>query len=85
VDGAGALLKREIRNEQFKPDGQKLQNVAEIVRFLKDQSLRAHAGSSESRCRTNKFFWLIPKSGPGSVDRSDNKQAITVLGSMANH
>jgi hypothetical protein len=56
VDGAGVLLKREIQNEQLKPDGQKLQNAAEIVRFLKDQPLRAHAGPSGSRCRTNKFF-----------------------------
>jgi hypothetical protein len=55
------------------------------VRFLKDQSLRAHAGPSGSRQRTSKFFWLIPRSGPGSVDRSDSKQAVTMPGSMANH
>jgi hypothetical protein len=36
VDGTGALLKREIRTEQLKADGWKLQNVAEIVLFLKD-------------------------------------------------
>jgi hypothetical protein len=28
---------------------------------------------------------LIPKSGPGSVEQSDSKQALTVPGSMANH
>ena len=49
VDGAGALLKREIRNEQLKPGGLKLQNAAEIVQFLKDQSERVHAGPASSR------------------------------------
>jgi hypothetical protein len=31
VDGAGALLKKEIRTEHLKADGRKLQNAAEIV------------------------------------------------------
>ena len=49
VDGAGALLKQEKRNEQLKPGGLKLQNAAEIVQFLKDQSERVHAGPASSR------------------------------------
>ena len=85
VDGAGALLKREIRNEQLKPGGLKLQNAAEIVQFLKDQFERVHAGPASSRQTTHKFFWKILKIGPGCVDHSDPKQCDKVLGSMSNH
>jgi hypothetical protein len=85
VDGAGALLKREIRNEQMKVDGRKLQNAAEIVQFLKEQSRKAHAGPRGARCTTSKFFWEIPISGPGSVDKTNPLQAETVPGSMGNH
>jgi hypothetical protein len=56
VDGAGALLKREIRMEQLEADGRKLQNAAEIVLFLKDQSTRIQAGPARARQNTSKFF-----------------------------
>jgi hypothetical protein len=85
VDGAGALLKWEIRNEQLKPNGRKLQDGAEIVQFLRDQSRRAHARPANARCQAQIFFWLIPKSGPGSVDRVDHRQADRVLGNMSRH
>ncbi len=35
VDGVGALLKRDVFKEQIKLQGKKLQNVEEIVKFLK--------------------------------------------------
>ena len=85
VDGARALLKREIRKEQMKVDGRKLQNAAEIVVFLKEESKKAHAGPRGARCSTSKFFWEILASGPGSVDRTDPLQAGTVPSSMGNH
>jgi hypothetical protein len=44
VDGVGALMKREVRTEQMKPDGEKLQNAEEIVEFLKSRVQRIHAG-----------------------------------------
>jgi hypothetical protein len=44
VEGAGALLKKAIQNEQMKPNGVKLQNAAEIVQFLNQQSRRVHIG-----------------------------------------
>ena len=56
VDGAGALLKREIQKEQMKVDVRKLQNAAEIVAFLKEESRKAHAGPRGARCSTSKFF-----------------------------
>jgi hypothetical protein len=63
VDGAGALLKKEIRTEHLKADGRKLQNAAEIVQFLKEQYVRVHAGPYDAQCETLKFFWQIPKVG----------------------
>jgi hypothetical protein len=56
VDGAGALLKQEIRADQLKPDGAKLQNAFEIVEFLKSRSDTAHAGPGGARSKGNKFF-----------------------------
>jgi hypothetical protein len=85
VDGAGAFLKRKIRNEQLKPRGLKLQNVAEIVQFFEDQFQRVPAGLPGARRITHNFFWEIPKMGPGCVDRSDPRQCERVPGSMSNH
>jgi hypothetical protein len=85
VDGAGALLKREICKEEMDCDGRKLQNAAEIVQFLKEQSSRVHVGPRGARFETRKFFWEIPKAGPGSMDRRDTKQAERIPWSMANH
>jgi hypothetical protein len=56
VDGTGALLKREIRTEQLKSDGRKLQNATDIVQFLKDRSMWVHAGPRGVRSETLKFF-----------------------------
>ena len=85
VDGAGALMTREIQTEQMKPNGEKLQNAQEIVSFLRRRVQRVHASSQGARASTNKYFWLILMSGPGSVDRVDGKEADRVPDSMANH
>ena len=62
-----------------------MQNTTKIVQFLKDQSERVHAGPASSRRTTHKFFWEVPKMGPGCVDRSDPKQCNRVPRSMSNH
>jgi hypothetical protein len=38
MDGFGALQKKEIKKEQIKPLGQKLQNAREMVQFLRAKS-----------------------------------------------
>jgi hypothetical protein len=43
VDAVGALCKQEIRKEQVKPDGLKLQNAHEVVSYLKAQAKKHHA------------------------------------------
>jgi hypothetical protein len=85
VYGVGALLKREIRNEQMKPNGVKLQNAAKIVQFLNQKSRKTHAGPQSARCTMRKFFWLILVAGPNAVDRADPKQADAVPRSMSMH
>jgi hypothetical protein len=47
VDGIGASLKREVRKEQIKPIGLKIQNAAEMVAYLKAKSNKYHATSSK--------------------------------------
>ncbi len=42
-DGVGAILKLEIRKEQFRMDGQKLQNVVDVVAFCEHKQLKEHA------------------------------------------
>jgi hypothetical protein len=73
VDGASALLKRQIRIEQIKPQGRKLQNATKIVEFLKEQSARVHVGPRGARCTTSKFFWEIKTAGIRAVDREDTR------------
>jgi hypothetical protein len=85
VDGASALLKRQIRIEQIKPQGRKLQNATKIVEFLKEQSARVHVGPRGARCTTSKFFWEIKTAGIGAMDREDTRQAERVPGSMSMH
>jgi hypothetical protein len=62
-----------------------VQNAEEIVEFLKSRAQRIHAGLQGTRSSPNKYFWLIPVFGPGSVDWVDRKQPDRVPGSMANH
>jgi hypothetical protein len=83
VDGARALLKRQIRTEQIKPQGRKLQNAAEIVEFLKELLARVHAGPRDARYTTSKFFWKIKIASIGAVDQEDTRQAKRVPGSMS--
>jgi hypothetical protein len=48
VDGVGALLTREVQNEQIKPHGQNLQNVEEIVSFLKSKTNKHHVAHANA-------------------------------------
>ena len=60
VDGVGALLKRKIQKEQINSNDRKLQNAAEIVQFMREQSSRMHAGPPNACSEIKKFFWKIP-------------------------
>lgn len=82
VDGAGALLKREVRVEQIKPNSVRLQNAQEVVEFLRSQANRAHAAHKNIRVHVNNFFHEIGKS---DVDRSQLYGVKTVDGSRGMH
>ena len=82
VDGAGALCKREVRKEQLKLDGRKIQNVEEMVRFLREENNKHHAGPPSSRKYTSKYFWEIKE---GAISRVRDLQCETIPGSMKQH
>jgi hypothetical protein len=49
VDETGALLKQEVRKEQLKPDGLKLQNCSEIIKFLQEGTNKFHDAHPRTR------------------------------------
>lgn len=82
VDGAGALLKRELRKEQMKPNAMKIQNAADAVAYLKHSANKYHASHPNARKIINKHFWEIKKC---DIDRSRVVDACTVKGSLKAH
>jgi hypothetical protein len=42
VDKARALLKSEVRKEQIKPIGRKIQNATEVIAFLRSEANKYH-------------------------------------------
>ena len=82
VDGAGALLKREVRKEQLKPHGRSIQNAEQMVSFLREESSRHHSGPPSARKQTNKFFWEIKE---GAIFRGSDMQCKTVRCSRQQH
>jgi hypothetical protein len=82
VDGAGALLKREVRKEQMKPHGLKLQNSAEVVAFLRAETNKFYSGNSAARRHIKKHFWDIKI---GDIDRSRLFNCATIAGSRSMH
>jgi hypothetical protein len=51
VDGVGALLKREVCKKQMKPHGMKFENTAEIVAFLKAETLKKFFVGQPRACK----------------------------------
>ncbi len=82
VDGVGALFKRELRKEQIKPNGEKLQCAAEVVNYLRNEAKKVYAENVGSRRHTNKHFWLINR---GDVDRKELYDCETINGSRGMH
>jgi hypothetical protein len=54
VDGARAILKREIKKEKIKLQGKNLKNVDEIVKSLKSKTNKYHATNSNARKKIKK-------------------------------
>jgi hypothetical protein len=82
VDGIGALLKREVQKEQIMPTRLKIQNVVEMVVYLKVKSNKYHAASSKVERHINKYFHEMKV---GDVDRSSPFEFEIVLGSKNMH
>ena len=43
VDGAGALLNRELSKEQIKPNAKRIQSTQDAVEYLKAEAIKFHA------------------------------------------
>jgi hypothetical protein len=82
VDGVGTLCKLEIRSEQMKPNAQRLQDVANIVAFMRSQFHRSHAVYASAKKVVNKHFWLV---GASDVVRSRVPNVTTIPGSRSMH
>jgi hypothetical protein len=82
VDGAGALLKRELRKEQMKPDGMQIHNSLEAVTYLRAQAAKLHAAHPNARRTTHKYFWEVKKD---DVKRDNAFDCQTVKGSRRAH
>jgi hypothetical protein len=57
VDGASALLKKELCKEQIKPQGFKIQNAKKIVNLLQFEVNKFHAAHPNAQKIVNKTFW----------------------------
>jgi hypothetical protein len=58
IDGVGTLFKCEVRKEQLKPRGQRIQNAIEVVAFLEAESNKYHVTHPRTRCHI-----LSPRQG----------------------
>jgi hypothetical protein len=82
VDGVGTLFKHEVRKEQLKPKGQKIQNVTEFVAFLKVESNKYHVTHLRAKQHMNKYFHEVKVS---DVNRSRPFDCEIVKGSRKLH
>ncbi len=82
VDGAGALLKKEIFKKHIKLKGNKIQNVAEVVAFLKFEVNKYHVAHPNAQQHINKFFYEVKI---GDIDRNKSFEYETMKGSRAKH
>jgi DNA-binding protein len=71
-----------MRKEQIKTRGRKIQNVVDVVAYLKAESNKYHDASSKVRKHTNKFFHRIKA---GNVNRSKPFECETIHGSQSMH
>jgi hypothetical protein len=59
VDGVGTLCKWEIRKEEVKLYGLKLQSAHEVVLYLKIEAEEHHASHNNASKILNKFLWEL--------------------------
>jgi hypothetical protein len=78
VDGANALLKRELHKEQLKPHGVNIQKAHEAIIFLQLESNKYHVVHPNVQMKVNKTFWEV---NVGYVDKSHDFHCQIVVGS----
>lgn len=82
-DGAGAMLKCAIRNEEMNFDSRtKLQTAADVVNFCNRKELEEHRAYGNVRRSLIRYFHLIE---PNSVDRSRDLDCRPIPGTRSVH
>lgn len=83
-DGAGAVVKRALRQHQIQHPEDELANAHQCVEFLKAKFSHRVIGSSDVRNEVpiSRVFWHI---GPEEVDRSNEWKCRTIPGSRQFH
>jgi hypothetical protein len=82
VDGAVALLKRELLKEQIKPDARRIQSANDVVLHLQAEANKYHAAHDGARRRIQRHCWEIKQ---GNIDRSMPFDCSTMKGSRKSH
>jgi hypothetical protein len=52
-------MKHDLKKEQLKPNGMKIQNAHEVATFLRVESNKFHASHLVVRKVVNKYFWGV--------------------------
>ena len=82
-DGAGAVLKQEIRKAQMSVDSSlKMQCAEDVVNYCRAKQSEVHAAFPNARREVDKFYYLI---GSNDVDRSNTLDCKKVTGSRSMH
>jgi hypothetical protein len=82
VDGARALLKREVHKKQIKPNARWLQSTSDVVTFLWKESTKQHATHPNARRTTHKYLWEVKKD---DVDRHHLFECHIIHGNCKAH
>lgn len=81
-DGAGAVLKQEIRKQQLNMDSPRMQNAADVVAFCKKKQTEEHAAYPNVRREVIRFFHLVKTE---EVDRRSSWDCKRIPGSRSMH
>jgi hypothetical protein len=66
-DGVRAILKQEIKKEQLRMDGEKLQNVANVVTFCQRKHNQDHVAYLNARRTVSRFFHSMKREDVDSI------------------
>ncbi len=81
-DGAGTILKQEIKKEQVNMDATKLQNATDVLSFCLKKQQEKHSAYPNARRQVSHFFHLV---NPRDVNRSATWDCKNIMGTCSLH